>query len=29
MDGRTLWYPQYAQRVRLADIDACELPQWA
>ncbi|TIX72899.1 MAG: thermonuclease family protein [Mesorhizobium sp.] len=29
MDGRTLWYPQYAKRVRLADIDACELPQWA
>lgn len=29
MDGRTLWYPQSAQRVRLADIDACELPQWA
>ncbi|WP_114217139.1 thermonuclease family protein [Ochrobactrum sp. 3-3] len=29
MDGRTLWYPQYGQRVRLADIDACELPQWA
>lgn len=29
MDGRTLWYPQYAQRVRLVDIDACDLPQWA
>ncbi len=29
MDGRTLWYPQYSQRVRLSDIDACELPQWA
>ncbi|RWQ32536.1 MAG: thermonuclease family protein [Mesorhizobium sp.] len=29
MDGRTLWYLQYAQRVRLANIDACELPQWA
>jgi endonuclease YncB( thermonuclease family) len=29
MDGQTLWYPQYAQRVRLVDIDACELPQWA
>ncbi|KAB1082617.1 thermonuclease family protein [Neorhizobium galegae] len=29
MDGRTLWYPRYAQRIRLADIDACELPQWA
>ncbi|KAB2716276.1 thermonuclease family protein [Brucella intermedia] len=29
MDGRTLWFPTYAQRIRLADIDACELPQWA
>jgi len=29
MDGRTLWYPQHAQRVRLVGIDACELPQWA
>lgn len=29
VDGRTLWYPQYAQPVRLVDIDACELPQWA
>ena len=29
MDGRTLWYPQYGQRVRLGDIDACELSQWA
>lgn len=29
IDGRTLWYPQYAQKVRLADIDSCELPQWA
>lgn len=29
IDGRTLWFPTYAQRVRLADIDACELPQWA
>ena len=29
MDGRTLWYPQFARRVRLVDIDACELPQWA
>ncbi|MBB5539411.1 endonuclease YncB(thermonuclease family) [Rhizobium giardinii] len=27
MDGRTLWYPQHAQRVRLVDIDTCELPQ--
>lgn len=29
IDGRTLWFPQTAQKVRLADIDACELPQWA
>lgn len=29
MDGRTLWYPQHAQKVRLMDIDTCELPQWA
>lgn len=29
MDGRTLWFPTFAQLVRLADIDACELPQWA
>lgn len=29
MDGRTLWFPTYAQQIRLADIDACELPQWA
>lgn len=29
IDGRTLWFPTYAQRVRLADIDACELSQWA
>lgn len=29
MDGRTLWFPEYAAKVRLLDIDACELPQWA
>lgn len=29
IDGRTLWFPAKAQKVRLADIDACELPQWA
>ena len=29
VDGRTLWFPQAAVKVRLADIDACELPQWA
>ncbi|MCL7999737.1 thermonuclease family protein [Brucella sp. 21LCYQ03] len=28
IDGRSLWFPTYAQQVRLADIDACELPQW-
>lgn len=29
IDGRTLWFPQFALKVRLASIDACELPQWA
>lgn len=29
VDGRTLWFPTFAQRVRLANIDVCELPQWA
>ncbi|WP_025090744.1 thermonuclease family protein [Brucella intermedia] len=29
IDGRTLWLAANGQRVRLADIDACELPQWA
>ncbi|MBN9079396.1 MAG: thermonuclease family protein [Rhizobiales bacterium] len=29
IDGRTLWFPEKAARVRLAGIDACELPQWA
>jgi len=29
IDGRTLWFPRSAQKVRLAGIDACELPQWA
>lgn len=29
VDGRTLWFPTFARRVRLANIDACELPQWA
>lgn len=28
MDGRTLWFPEHRQKVRLAGIDACELPQW-
>jgi endonuclease YncB( thermonuclease family) len=29
IDGRTLWFPDYGLKVRLADIDTCELPQWA
>lgn len=29
MDGRTLWFPEHATKIRLLDIDACELPQWA
>lgn len=29
IDGRTLWFPTGGQMVRLASIDACELPQWA
>lgn len=29
IDGRSLWFPHSAQKVRLANIDACELPQWA
>lgn len=29
LDGRTLWYPAGGVKVRLVDIDACELPQWA
>lgn len=29
MDGRTLWYPRFAQKVRLKNLDTCELPQWA
>ncbi|UCI10730.1 thermonuclease family protein [Mesorhizobium sp. B1-1-8] len=29
LDGRTLWFPVPAARVRLAGIDTCELPQWA
>jgi len=28
IDGRTLWFRQPSIRVRLAEIDACELPQW-
>lgn len=29
IDGRTLWFPQRGQMVRLASIDTCELPQWS
>lgn len=29
MDGRTFWFPEYSAKIRLLDIDACELPQWA
>jgi endonuclease YncB( thermonuclease family) len=29
LDGRTLWFPQRGQMVRLASIDTCELPQWS
>ncbi|MBZ9872367.1 thermonuclease family protein [Mesorhizobium sp. BR1-1-9] len=29
IDGRTLWFPRLALKVRLAGIDTCELPQWA
>lgn len=29
LDGRTLWFPDRAMKVRLAGIDSCELPQWA
>lgn len=29
MDGRTLWFSEQATKIRLLDIDTCELPQWA
>jgi endonuclease YncB( thermonuclease family) len=29
IDGRTLWFPRRRLMVRLASIDACELPQWS
>lgn len=29
IDGRTLWFPEDGQKVRLASIDTCELPQWS
>jgi endonuclease YncB( thermonuclease family) len=29
LDGHTLWFPQHATKVQLADVDSCELPQWS
>lgn len=29
IDGRSLWFPHSESRVRLAEIDACDVPQWA
>jgi endonuclease YncB( thermonuclease family) len=29
IDGRTLWFPTGGHKIRLASIDACELPQWS
>ncbi|MBP0440405.1 thermonuclease family protein [Tianweitania sediminis] len=29
IDGQTLWFPKGGYKVRLASIDACELPQWS
>jgi endonuclease YncB( thermonuclease family) len=29
IDGRTLWFPEYAVKVQLMDLDACDLPQWS
>lgn len=29
IDGRTLWFPKGGHKIRLAMIDACELPQWS
>ncbi|WP_353646792.1 thermonuclease family protein [Mesorhizobium sp. WSM2239] len=29
IDGRTLWFPHAGHMVRLASLDACELPQWS
>ncbi|MEQ1956172.1 thermonuclease family protein [Mesorhizobium sp. CN2-181] len=29
IDGQTLWFPTGRHKVRLASIDACELPQWS
>lgn len=29
IDGRSLWFPHSETRLRLAEIDACDVPQWA
>ena len=29
LDGRTLWFARHGVKVRLAEIDTCELPQWS
>lgn len=29
IDGRTLWFGNHRMLVRLAEIDSCDLPQWA
>lgn len=29
IDGRTLWFPKGGNKVQLASIDACDLPQWS
>jgi endonuclease YncB( thermonuclease family) len=29
IDGRTLWFARSAEKVRLAGVDICEVPQWA
>lgn len=29
VDGRTLWFPENRQLVRLSQIDSCDLVQWA
>jgi endonuclease YncB( thermonuclease family) len=29
IDGRTLWFPEYAVKVQLMDLDACDLTQWS
>ncbi|MFH1340423.1 MAG: thermonuclease family protein [Pseudomonadota bacterium] len=29
IDGRTLWFPAGGNKIRLASLDTCELPQWS